>query len=199
MTVEPERRFLIIHGVENHRPPGHWQHHLAELLRADGEIVLYPQLPDADSPHLDRWLTLLAAELAQLGRGERVVICHSLACLLWMHHATSATAAQAVDRVLLVSPPSATQLWPAIQHFAPPPEVNREHLGRAARSETRVIASSADPYCPESAERLYAAPLGLAIDVIETPGHFSESDGYGPWPSLYDWCRDPTTRIRANR
>ena len=184
MTVEPERRFLIIHGVENHRPPGHWQHHLAELLRADGEIVLYPQLPDADSPHLDRWLTLLA-RLALLP--------------VMLDRRLETRAAQAVDRVLLVSPPSATQLWPAIQHFAPPPEVNREHLGRAARSETRVIASSADPYCPESAERLYAAPLGLAIDVIETPGHFSESDGYGPWPSLYDWCRDPTTRIRANR
>jgi predicted alpha/beta hydrolase family esterase len=161
--------------------------------------VLYPQFPDADSPRLDRWLTLLAAELAQLGRGERIVICHSLACLLWMHHATSATAAQAVDRVLLVSPPSTSQLWPAIQHFAPPPELSRQHLTCAARSETRIIASNADPYCPESASRIYAAPLGLEIDLIHAPGHFTESDGYGRWPSLCDWCCDPAARIRANR
>ncbi len=47
-----QRRFLILHGVQNRRPRDHWQHHLAENLRERGEIVLYPQLPDPASPSI---------------------------------------------------------------------------------------------------------------------------------------------------
>ncbi|MGA3185070.1 MAG: alpha/beta fold hydrolase [Candidatus Dormibacteria bacterium] len=192
------RRFLIVHGVGNHRPPGHWQYRLAEALRVDHEVVLYPQFPDADAPQLDRWLALLHAELEQLGSGERVVICHSLGCLLWLHHVVTASPQQAVDRVLLVSPPSPTILWPAIKSFATQGDLHAEHVACAARSETRMVASTSDPYCPESARSLYAAPLGIEIDVLPTGGHLSESDGYGPWPSVVAWCRDPTTRLTEN-
>ena len=44
------RSFLILHGVENQRPPGHWQYDLAQRLREQGEQVFYPQLPDPDPP-----------------------------------------------------------------------------------------------------------------------------------------------------
>jgi hypothetical protein len=105
---------------------------------------------------------------------------------------------QAVDRVLLVSPPSPTILWPAIEHFAPPAQLEGEHLRRAADAGTRIVASANDPYCPESARSLYATPLGLDIDVLPTGGHLSEGDGYGPWPSVVAWCREATTRLRSN-
>lgn len=62
MIQRRRRRFLILHGAENRRPREHWQHHLAEELRARGEIVLYPQLPDPDNPRLETWLELLRAE-----------------------------------------------------------------------------------------------------------------------------------------
>jgi uncharacterized protein len=198
MKHEEGRRFLIVHGVENHRPPGHWQYHLAEALRTDREIVLYPQFPDADAPKLDRWLALLHAELEQLGSGERVVICHSLGCLLWFHHVVTAGPQQAVDRVLLVSPPSPTVLWPEIKGFAPPGNLRGDHVARAARSGTRIVASASDPYCPESARSLYSAPLRTEIDLLPTGGHLSEPDGYGPWPSVRAWCRDATTRLTGN-
>lgn len=59
-----------------------WQWWLAEQLRRRGEQVLYPQLPNPDRPQPAAWLDALVAEYAQLGNGERVVICHSLACCL---------------------------------------------------------------------------------------------------------------------
>lgn len=71
------RRFLVLHGWQNHRPRQHWQWQLVEALRSDGEQVLYPQLPDPDRPSLDLWIEVLRAELAQLGDGERVVLAHS--------------------------------------------------------------------------------------------------------------------------
>ncbi len=197
MKREEGRRFLIVHGVENNRPPGHWQYHLAETLRGDREIVIYPQFPEADAPKLESWMTLLRVELAQLGSGERIVICHSLGCLLWFHHVVRRPH-QAVDRVLLVSPPSPAILWPAIEHFSPPAELDGDHLRRAAVAGTRIVTSADDPYCPESARSLYAAPLGVDIDVLPEGGHLSEPDGYGPWPSVIEWCRDATTRLRTN-
>jgi serine hydrolase len=111
----PERRFLILHGVENHRPPGHWQHWLAEQLRRRREVVLYPKLPDPDSPSLETWLELVRAELSQLGDGERIVLCHSLGALAWLQLADRLNARERVQRVLLVSPPSADVLWPEIR------------------------------------------------------------------------------------
>ena len=77
--------FLILHGVENHRPPEHWQFLLAAQLVEHGLEVRYPALPEPDAPELERWLATLEQELAALGGEQRVVVCHSLACLLWFH------------------------------------------------------------------------------------------------------------------
>ena len=78
------RSFLILHGVENRRPAEHWQYDLAQRLRQHGEQVFYPQLPDPDRPTLAAWVGAIEAELGMM-RGERVVVCHSLACAAWFH------------------------------------------------------------------------------------------------------------------
>jgi len=36
---------------------------------------------------MSEWIDLLHAELAQLGDRERVVVCHSLGCALWLRAA----------------------------------------------------------------------------------------------------------------
>ena len=64
------RSFLILHGVENRRPAGHWQYDLAQRLRERGEQVFYPQLPDPDRPALAAWTEAIGAELEMM-RGER--------------------------------------------------------------------------------------------------------------------------------
>ncbi len=193
----PSRQFLLLHGVEHHKPPGHWLYQLAEQLRDDGERVAYPQLPDADEPRVERWLEALAGELAALDSGERVVVCHSLGCLLWLHHCARATPGEQVDRVLLVAPPSPSILWPAVESFRPP-ALSAQALAAAARAGVRLVCSDQDPYCPEGARALFATPLELDFDLIPGGGHLSEADGYGPWPSMTAWCRDPTQRLRAN-
>ncbi len=192
--TEQERRFLILHGVENRRPPGHWQHWLAEELRRRREVVLYPQLPDPDSPSLETWLELVRAELAQLGDGERVVLCHSLAALAWLHLADRLRADERVHRVLLVSPPGADVLWPEIAHFAPPTDLSPHSL-QSASEATRIVCSDDDPYCPHGADRLYADPLQIPADRISDGGHLSADDGYGPWPSMLAWCLDRTVPL----
>jgi predicted alpha/beta hydrolase family esterase len=189
MTQTPiERGFLVLHGWQNQRPAGHWQRWLSERLTAAGHAVDYPQLPDPDNPDLERWLTELTTRLAASPGRQRTVVCHSLACLLWLHGVARDAVPVPVDRVLLVAPPSPRVLeqHAEVAEFVPP-DVTPEQLSAAAK-ETRLVAGDDDPYCPEGVVAAYGEPLGLPADVLPGAGHLDLDSGYGPWPALLDWC-----------
>jgi uncharacterized protein len=181
------RSFLILHGLHG-SGPGHWQTWLAARLRADAERVAYPDLPDADLPSLPAWREALDGELAALPAGEKIVACHSLACVLWLHHV--ADGGPQADRVLLVAPPSEGSGLPEIADFFPVP------LPRLADG-ARLVCSDNDPYCPEGADTLYGGPLGIPVEVLPGAGHVTSDNGFGPWPEAEAWCLEgdrPLTR-----
>jgi predicted alpha/beta hydrolase family esterase len=184
----PHRRFVIVHGWQNRRPEGHWQHWLADELRDGGEQVLYPQLPDPDEPALDEWLAVLRAELRMARGGERVVIAHSLGCLLWLRHAETAQRDELVDRVLLVCPPGPSTLPPELAPFYADP-FDAAAVKRSARS-VELVCTDADPWCPEGAAVLYGHALGLPVHVVPGAGHLSLDEGYGAWPAVERWALD---------
>lgn len=183
------RRFLVVHGWQNHRPAGHWQRWLTESLRSAGEQVLYPQLPDPDLPSLDAWRAVLRAELDMLGDGERVVICHSLGCLLWLQHAQTARPQDVVDRVLLVCPPGPSTLPAELGAFTAGP-LDAAAVAASARRSVELVCTDADPWCPEGAAALYGRALDLPVHVVEGAGHLSLDEGYGPWPAVERWARE---------
>jgi predicted alpha/beta hydrolase family esterase len=191
--------FLIVHGWQNRRPGGHWQRWLAERLAAEGHEVRYPQFPEPDVPVLADWTALLQSELAALGEdgGERVLVCHSLAVLLWWQVAPSLGVRQP-DRVLLVAPPSADVLrgHPEVAAFAPP-GIETAGLPDDLRARVRFVASEDDPYFPGGAAALYAGRFGLDADVVPGGRHLDLPAGYGSWPSALAWCTDPSVRITA--
>ncbi|HWS36837.1 MAG TPA: alpha/beta hydrolase [Actinoplanes sp.] len=176
--------FLLLHGWQNRRPDGHWQHWLAAGLRAAGHEVVYPQMPDPDEPVLDVWLGELRTHLAALPAGERTVIAHSLSCLLWLHAATRDEIPAGIDRVLLVAPPSpdVTASHPEIAGFVPPTGVSLPPAG------THLVAADNDPYCPGGAAGVYGEPLGIPTTVLPGQGHLDMEAGYGPWPALLGWA-----------
>lgn len=166
-------------GGRIRRPPGHWQFWLAERLRSSGEQVLHPQLPRPDEPRLGEWIELLEGELAQLGDGERVVLCHSLACLLWAPASPRLGAQARVDRLLWVAPPGPSRLLPQMSRFAPL-DVDPRAI-RTSAALRRLVCGDDDPHCPERADRLYG-PLGLE-------GRLDLDAGFGPWPAVERWAR----------
>jgi predicted alpha/beta hydrolase family esterase len=180
--------FLLLHGWQNRRPPGHWHHWLAAELAAAGRHVTYPQLPEPDEPVLADWLAALRTHLGELPVGDRTVVCHSLGCLLWLHAAASGQVPLPVDRVLLVAPPGPDVVAgiPEIAGFHPP-DVTGGRLDAAAL-HTRLVCSDNDPYCPAGAAGDYGVPLGIPTTILDGAGHLDMDAGYGPWPSIRDWC-----------
>jgi predicted alpha/beta hydrolase family esterase len=193
-------RVLILHGWQG-SPPGHWQHWLADELRAEGAAVRFPTLPACDAPCPDRWGAALHPELAALaalpGDGERVVCCHSLGCVLWFREAHRRAPEPRVDRVVLVAPPCPGSAVPELARFYPT-RAQREDVLGAARGETLLVCSDNDHYCPGTgAAEHWGRPLGLEPDVLPGQGHLNIEAGYGPWPAMADWVLGRRERLAA--
>jgi hypothetical protein len=169
-------RFIILHGYAG-SGPGHWQTWLAHRLRAAGHDVAYPDLADPTAPRLDRWLAALEA----LRAGEEdVVLCHSLACCLWLHH--RARGGTPAARVLLVAPPHPEPMMDELAGFFPVPLDPRLATG------ARIVCSDADPWCPAGAAARFGAALQVPVDVLQGAGHVNPETGYGPWPAVEAWA-----------
>jgi predicted alpha/beta hydrolase family esterase len=178
--------FLILHGLEGSGPE-HWQSWLARRLADAGESVDYPGLPDPFTPSRGAWLAALDTAFQRLGTatGEATVLCHSLACTVWLHHAARG-GGPPVKRVLLVAPPSLGAGLTELEPFFPVP-IDPAAVARAA-GETRLVCSDDDPYCPEGAATLYGEPLRIPTELLLGAGHVNTDTGYGPWPGLEAWC-----------
>ncbi len=185
---------LLLHGL-NGSGPEHWQNWLAGELAHHGAQVDLPQFTEADRPSLDVWLAELRAHLMAAPRtGERVVVAHSLACLLWLHHAASSPdPSSRVDRVLLVAPPSPDCPEPLITTFIPAP-TPADGLHHAAVT-TRLVVGEGDPYCTLDQAKLLAESLRVELDVIVGGGHLNVDAGYGPWTAALKWVRSDRTPL----
>lgn len=69
--------------------------------------------------------------------------------------------------------------------------------GEALVDRVLLVRSDGDAYCPEGVETAYPG-LDLDTDVVTGGGHLDPDSGYGAWPAMLDWCRDPATRITSN-
>jgi predicted alpha/beta hydrolase family esterase len=184
--MTPLRHVLVLHGWQG-SGPDHWQTWLADRLARGGTDVRYPQLPQCDTPCPDRWGAALHAELDRLGTvGERVVVCHSLACVLWLREAGRIRAEHRADRVLLVAPPCpGPEVEPLAGFF---PSGACPDAVRHAAARTTLVCSDDDPYCPrEGAAEAWGAPLSLATVVLPGAGHLNPDSGFGPWPEVEAW------------
>jgi uncharacterized protein len=182
-----DRRFLILHGYEG-SGPDHWQTWLAARLRDRGVHVRYPDLPDAFAPQPATWGSVLHAELAGLAerRGERVVVCHSLASTVWLREAAAVAPEHRADRVVLVAPPCPAGVPEALRGFFPV-DAGAEPVAAAAGS-TRLVCADDDPFCPEGAATRWGAPLRLPVDLVTGGGHLNPDAGFGPWSAMEEWC-----------
>jgi predicted alpha/beta hydrolase family esterase len=154
---------------------------VTERLRGAGHEVAFPDLPDPFDPYPELWAE---AARAALDDDPEVVLCHSLACLLWLRLATAAED-QLAQRALLVAPPCLDDIAPVarfLDHGAGPGALNR------AAARTLLVCSDDDPYCPPGAIAAYGEPLAIDSVLIAGAGHINTDAGYGPWPAVEEWA-----------
>jgi predicted alpha/beta hydrolase family esterase len=181
--------FLILHGIENHRPPEHWQFLLAAQLVERGYEVRYPALPEADAPELEQWLSTMQVELAALRGQQRVVVCHSLACLLWFHAAERGIGSP-VDRLLLVSPPASEHVPDGGASFRLD-TFDADAVRSSVNGDIAIVCSDADPTTrrarsPFTATRSMSAPRSSRAQGTSRPEPAlarGPSRPSGAWPA----------------
>lgn len=185
--------YLILHGWGGNKPE-HWQEHLAQALRAEGQDVRYPQMPSPMAPDPDAWMAALHAALADIPVDAGLtVLAHSLGSINWIRHAAlPERPGPRAERVLLVAPPYVLPEAPPLDappgaaRFFPPP-FSPEGIQATSR-ETILIASDTDDYATFDQSAAYADKLSIPIEKLPGGGHISPYYGYGPWPWIMHWA-----------
>jgi len=175
-----KKRVLILHGWGGSSFP-HWQAHLEkDLLNHGSYEVHFPSLPNKDNPTLDEWLVALDFEINTF-RPE-IIVCHSLANILWFHYVNKNKMRYKLDKLMLVSPVSANCEIEELKSFFP------YSLPDDLKSNLSIMASSDnDPYI--SIDELYSISnkLAIGLKVLENAGHINTESGYGKLDCSYDW------------
>jgi predicted alpha/beta hydrolase family esterase len=174
---------------------GHWQSWLEDELAAAGRETRRPPFASVDEPELADWLAALRATVADLADGGYDVVAHSLGAVLWLHHVADRGTSPQAARVMLVGPPSPATTIAEIAAFFPPPS-DAAAVRRGAAAGTVLVAGDDDPYLPEGIQAAYGSALGVAATVLPGAAHINPDSGYGPWPSVLEWCERDDLALR---
>ncbi len=170
---------LILHGWGGSDFP-HWQSYLAGELSKDYGTVSFPLLSEKDAPIKDVWMAQ-AQEILEDFKPD-VIVCHSLANILWFHLCHEKKIKRNIKKLFLVAPPSLTCKIEELSTFFPltvPNDLN-------AQSVT-LITSTNDPYlCEDEAQNLAGALRPAEHIVLKDAGHINAASGYGEWEEIVD-------------
>lgn len=73
-----KKRVIIVHGWDGYPEEG-WFPWLKQQLKARGFEVIVPQLPNADEPHIERWVPALS-EAVGTPDEQMYFVGHSMGC-----------------------------------------------------------------------------------------------------------------------
>jgi predicted alpha/beta hydrolase family esterase len=171
------KRVLILHGWGGSDFP-HWQSWLASEIAKDYGCVSFLRFSNNDFPNKNEWLVELAKELKSFK--PDIVICHSLANILWFHLCGELKIA-GVKKLFLVAPPSLKCNIEELKSFFP-----CEIPANLYAKETLLVASTNDPYMSLDEATLLAQSLGVEMLILQNAGHINTDGGYGEWPWMLE-------------
>ena len=173
---------LILHGWGGSDNP-HWQSWLAGEIAKDYGEVYFPLLDNPHFPTKKRWMAQVKEILASFK--PDVVICHSMANILWFHLCEESEM-EVIERLLLVSPPRMDLELNTIKSFFPAP-----YPKKLFAKEVMLVTSTDDPYLSQEEATAMRIGLSVPMKVIENGGHLNTDSGYGEWPWALEWVKKP--------
>ena len=191
------RGYLLIHGLENHRPDGHWMRHLAARLRKQAQYVAYPQLPNPDAPVASEWLEVLNTEIDLMKDAaidSIVVIAHSLGCVAWLKLISNQIPQIKIERVLFVAPAD-PKLLTAAPTFQDALASDLKQIVKSHADSFSILAGNNDYWLPNGIEETFGKPLDVKPIIWENAGHISMDEGFGVWDGIVYWALDPSNDL----
>lgn len=176
-----KQKVLILHGWGGSDFP-HWQSWLAAELAKDYGKVSFLKFSNIDLPNKSEWKKELIKELDDFK--PDIVICHSIANIVWFHICNDIKPAE-VDKLFLVVPPSLTCGIPELASFYP-----CEIPVNLFAQESLLITSTNDPYMTQDEAAALQTSLNIPMKVLQNAGHINADSGYGEWPWLLETVKN---------
>ena len=167
-----KKRVLLLHGWGGSDSP-HWQSWLASEIAKDYGTVSFLKFSDFDFPNKNRWKEELLKELVDFK--PNIVICHSLANILWFHLCNEENIKD-VEKLFLVAVPSLKCEVEEIKSFFPVKAPKNLHA-----KEVLLVASTNDPYMTQDEAKEVQTLLGVEMEILVDAGHINSDSGYGKW------------------
>ena len=182
------KKVLILHGWGGSDYP-HWQAWVASELIKENYTVSFPQLPNKDLPTLESWMSFLKTEFDHFK--PDLVICHSLANILWFHFVSKYDIKE-IEKLMLVAPVSNKCDIKELQTFFPYPIV--EDL---KAQEIIMVGSTNDPYLSVDEAIELQSKLNIGLKILDDAGHINANSGFGELSCAIDWIkRDPNEECK---
>lgn len=173
-----KKRVIIVHGWDGYPEEG-WFPWLKQQLESHGFDVIVPQLPNADEPRIERWVSELARATGAPDE-QTYFVGHSMGCQAIVRYLSALPAEARIGSAVFVA-----GFFKRLTNLEDDPDVHaiaREWLEtpvdlRAARSHMLhhpvAIFSDDDPWVPLDNQDDFRDQLGAEIIVEHAKGHFS--------------------------
>ena len=179
--------FLFLAGLGNSEP-GHWQSIWYRSMRGARWVAHR----EWQKPKVEDWVADLERNLKEVP-GPKVLIAHSLGCLLVVEWAKRHSDASVKGSFLVAPPDVRRPTFPeGVVGFAPPSPDARPP------APALVVASTTDNFASFDAARAAAEAWGAEIADVGPRGHINLASNLGPWEQGRRLLEQFVARIEAS-
>jgi len=171
------KKVLILAGWGGSDFP-HWQSWLASELAKDYGKISFLKFSNFEFPNKDDWKNELIKEIDNFK--PNIVVCHSIANILWFHICNTLHVEQ-LDKLFLVVPPSLKCDIKELSSFYPC-EIPKNLYAK----ESILITSTNDPYMTQNEANELQDALHVEMKVLKNAGHINTDSGFGEWSWILD-------------
>ncbi len=172
-------------------PTDDWRAWLSDELKKLGYQVLTPEMPNRDTPVIEKWVSHLGQVVGEPD-GETYFIGHSIGCQTILRYLETLT--QPVGGAIFVAG------WFNLENLedeeteqvAKPWFTRPIDLGKvkSVLPKSALFISDNDPFGAFETNKEKFSELGSKIIVIPGAGHFTTDDGYATFPNLLDQAKE---------
>jgi len=112
-----------------------------------------------------------------------IVVCHSLANILWFHFVNKYNINN-IEKLMLVSPVSQNCEIEELKTFFPYPIVTD-----LKAKEIIMVGSTNDPYMSVDEIMDLQSQLNIGLKILDNAGHINEDSGYGELSCSVEWIK----------